>query len=170
MSDTRTIDSYIDANGITMESSPAFNNPNMADSVKNSSHFEIMITGPDGPTVCHYSVGPAIVERFLKEKYAGQTQGMFNPMRRTLADNEFYDQHKHEYGPALRDVLNCLADDASSYENCRGFEDWAGDYGYDTDSRKAKATYDAIEKQSADLRRALGLDLYRHLIEDVERL
>lgn len=47
--------------------------------------------------------------------------------------------------PELRDILySCVLD--SSVLDSAGFEDWAGEFGYDTDSRKAEALYrDCIE-------------------------
>lgn len=72
--------------------------------------------------------------------------------------------------PTLEEVLDCLASDAAGYENARSFEDWAGDYGYDTDSRKAERTFKTIEKQAASLKRVLGEELYKALLWDTERL
>lgn len=71
--------------------------------------------------------------------------------------------------PAMVDVLDCLASDASGVESARGFEDWCGDFGYDTDSRKAEATYRACRKQWASLQRLLGADLAAELLA-AERL
>jgi hypothetical protein len=58
--------------------------------------------------------------------------------------------------PGADDVLNCLASDAAGYENARSFEEWASEYGYDTDSRKAEQTYKQVEAQTAKLRVFLG--------------
>lgn len=58
--------------------------------------------------------------------------------------------------PGADDVLNCLASDAAGYENARSFEEWASEYGYDTDSRKAEQTYRQVEAQTAKLRVFLG--------------
>jgi hypothetical protein len=74
---------------------------------------------------------------------------------------------KHE--PELSSVLDCLASDASGFENSRSFEDWAGDYGYDTDSRKAERTFMAVGKQSAKLKALLGEDAYSELLWNTER-
>jgi hypothetical protein len=63
-----------------------------------------------------------------------------------------------EHEPTPADVLYCLLADVSGFENARSFEDWCGDYGYDTDSRKAEKTWKAIEKQVPKLRRLLGDD------------
>lgn len=72
--------------------------------------------------------------------------------------------------PELDDVLDSLASDSASYLNARGFEDWAGEYGYDTDSRKAERTFSAVGKQVADLRRLLGQPALEELAFKTERL
>ncbi len=72
--------------------------------------------------------------------------------------------------PTAEDVLNCLALDANGYENGSGFEDWCADYGYDTDSRKAKATFDMIGRDTTRLRQFLGDELYEELLWRTESL
>lgn len=39
--------------------------------------------------------------------------------------------------PTAAEVLDCLRSDASSVDNAHSFEDWASDFGYSEDSRKA---------------------------------
>lgn len=66
--------------------------------------------------------------------------------------------------PTAADVLSSLAMDASSAD--QDFESWCGDYGYDTDSRKAERTYKAVQAATTKLRRFIGSDdLLRQLIE-----
>lgn len=72
--------------------------------------------------------------------------------------------------PDLADVLDCLASDASGYENARSFTDWCSDYGYDEDSRRALKTFKAIERQATSLARVLGDSAYQTLLWDTERL
>jgi hypothetical protein len=72
--------------------------------------------------------------------------------------------------PQAADVLDCLASDAAGFENARSFEEWASEYGYDTDSRKAEKTYKVIEKQADKLKNFLGDDLYKELLWNTERL
>ena len=60
--------------------------------------------------------------------------------------------------PDAASVLECLCSDAAGIENARGFEDWAAEYGYDTDSREAEATFRACQRQTERLRRFLGAD------------
>ena len=72
--------------------------------------------------------------------------------------------------PEVVDVLNCLADDIAGVSNARSFEEWAEEYGYDTDSRKAEKTYNVCVKKAARLLSFLGDDLYNELLWETERL
>lgn len=76
----------------------------------------------------------------------------------------------HKKPPTLADVLDCLASDASGVDNARSFEDWASEYGYDTDSRKAERTYQICKKQAQELKALLGQDAYNQLLYGTERL
>lgn len=77
----------------------------------------------------------------------------------------------HTEPPTADDVLDCLASDASGYDNARDFEDWASEYGYETDSRRAERTYRAIGEHAGQLRAFLGAEAYRELVSgEVERL
>ena len=76
--------------------------------------------------------------------------------------------HGHK-PPALEDVLDCLLSDAAGYEQARDFEDWAAEYGYDSDSRKAEATWRAVAEQTRRLRQFLGLR-YDAYVYETDRL
>jgi hypothetical protein len=71
--------------------------------------------------------------------------------------------------PEAAEVLDSLASDASSFENAAGFEDWASEFGYDTDSRKAERVWDQTEAQTLSLRRFLG-DKYEAYVWHTGRL
>jgi hypothetical protein len=71
--------------------------------------------------------------------------------------------------PEAADVLDCLASDASSVDNARDFADWASDYGYDTDSRKAHKTYTVCKRQAERLKKFLG-ESYDAILFETERL
>lgn len=78
-----------------------------------------------------------------------------NQRRMTL---DFWQGSAHVNPPTVLDVLDCLASDATSYDNGGTFEDWAYEYGYDTDSRKAYAIWQAVAKQTAAFKRLCGDD------------
>lgn len=66
--------------------------------------------------------------------------------------------------PSLAEVVECLALDAAGYINSDGFEGWADEYGYDTDSRKAEATYKAVESQTRKLEQLLGEPMFSEVV------
>jgi hypothetical protein len=57
--------------------------------------------------------------------------------------------------PALTDILYCLVQDADVI-NYGTFEEWAGNFGYETDSRSAEATYRTCLELALKLRAMLG--------------
>ena len=68
---------------------------------------------------------------------------MPNPPYRkgTVAFVEWTKRNVKPVPPAAAAVLYCLLSDAGAAD--QSFADWAGDFGYDTDSCKALATYEA---------------------------
>lgn len=54
--------------------------------------------------------------------------------------------------PDVADVVHCLLMDASGTDET--FEEWAGNLGFDPDSRKAEAAFKACRETAAALRRA----------------
>lgn len=71
--------------------------------------------------------------------------------------------------PTAKDVLDCLASDAAGYDNSRDFADWASEYGYDEDSRKAEKTYHVCAEEAKKLRHFLGEEAYQTLLWNMER-
>jgi hypothetical protein len=70
--------------------------------------------------------------------------------------------------PELEEVLYSLVMD-SSVLDAGTFEEWADDYGYDTDSRKAEATYRGCLENALTLRAMIGdeaLQKLRELFQD----
>lgn len=72
--------------------------------------------------------------------------------------------------PTPEEVLDCLASDASGIDNSRTFEDWANEYGYDTDSRKAEKIYTACQRETKKLHAFLGETAYNTLLWETEKL
>lgn len=75
----------------------------------------------------------------------------------------------HTEPPEIADVLDALASDSSGLDNARSFEEWASEYGYDVDSRKAERIYNAVERQAKKLVAFLGPKLYQELLYETER-
>lgn len=66
--------------------------------------------------------------------------------------------------PTLADALGALLLDGSAID--RGsFEEWADEYGYDRDSRKAEASYRACLETGLKLRKVLGDETFRRFRE-----
>ena len=70
--------------------------------------------------------------------------------------------------PSLAEVLDCRANDSSGIE--QSFEAWAGEYGYNADSRKAESIYKTCRRQAKKLKNLLGHSAFEGLLYDVERL
>ncbi|MDH3376214.1 MAG: hypothetical protein OEQ39_04500 [Gammaproteobacteria bacterium] len=70
--------------------------------------------------------------------------------------------------PDLADVLNCLASDAAGYENAQDFEEWASEYGYDADSRKAETIYNNVNDLIGEMQAFLGKETYEELLYNTE--
>jgi hypothetical protein len=74
----------------------------------------------------------------------------------------------HGAEPDAVTVLSSLLMDASSVENAgASFEDWANEYGYDPDSRKAEKIFRACIDQTVRLREFLG-DLFGAYVWETE--
>lgn len=61
--------------------------------------------------------------------------------------------------PTAADVISCLLLDLSTIDHCDSFEEWADELGYDSDSRKAEATWRKLEAEAPKLREFFGDDL-----------
>src|SRR5690606_17027418 len=72
--------------------------------------------------------------------------------------------------PEVGAVLESLALDAFSFDNAQDFEDFAANFGYDPDSRKAEKIYLACGREARKLARFLGDHDYQALLYDVEQL
>lgn len=71
--------------------------------------------------------------------------------------------------PTAEEVLDNLASDATGFENNPTFVEWAQEYGYDPDSRRAEKIHKAVEEISRKLKNLLGDELYKKLIWETER-
>ena len=129
----QTIEEFIEANNLTMKVERTISNPLMSDSRDAMSHWNCTIVNNAG-------------------KRSERTFTLVFSMGSA-----------HKKPPTLADVLDCLASDASGYENAKTFEDWAGEYGYDTE------TFNAVRDQAAQLEKLLGRDQYEKLLWETER-
>jgi hypothetical protein len=131
----KSLNEFIQAQNITLQTQYADRNPNMESSEwsNNASHFKCLLSSNGKRLTTFFSMGSA-----------------------------------HTGGPTLNDVLGSLAMDAAGIENARDFQDWASEYGYDTDSRKAERTFKACQRISKKLHQFLGAEAYQALLFDTE--
>ena len=97
----------------------------------------------------HYRSGKPI-----KMKYHGLT----------VWDCDGYAQTKPN-APELADVLYSVVSDAQGVAFGQSFDDWAGDYGYDEDSRRAEKAFNACRDEYFDLIRLCGREGFETLCE-----
>jgi hypothetical protein len=64
----------------------------------------------------------------------------------------------------IADVLESLQCDVSGTDDST-FEDWAGDYGYDADSRSALETFEACRETARAMRAGLGREAFRAFLD-----
>lgn len=185
-----TLAEFITENGLTMTVEQRSENPNMADPMPGGSHWLCTIRHPlshDG-LVVPFSQGSAHRRWRTKGNPGLSTIDRMGtvappdirtnraPVRGAFERGESVDLRRYREEcteptpPTLESVLDCLASDASSVE-CEGsFENWCSSLGYDTDSRKAEATYRACMEQAFNLRHLLGAAAYDQLLNHMERL
>lgn len=137
-----TMEQFISQQGLSMTTEPIDRNPHMEDDAwaATASHYRCKIT----------------------KKQPGQRSRSYSL--------PFSQGSAHTQAPKLAEVLDCLASDASGFENARSFDEWCSEYGYDIDSRKAERTYRIIEKQANRLKAFLGQGAYETLLWNTERL
>ena len=165
MEDTKTIEQFIEDNNLSMRVRETFDNPDMDnDRPETMDHFSILIEKP-GNKAFHlfYSQGLGLRKANFR---SGYTQSDLSRMK--------YPSDVRRVSkvvcPKLADVLDCLASDASTVENCLSFDDFASEMGYDEDSRKAEKTFNKINEQVERLKTLLGEDAINELMYQVERL
>lgn len=71
----------------------------------------------------------------------------------------------------VAEIVDSLISDVWSYQQASNFEDWAGEYGYDTDPRKAKKIYQQIAAMAAGVVAMFGgQDEFERVATEVDRL
>ncbi|OMC55391.1 hypothetical protein A5747_13440 [Mycobacterium sp. IS-836] len=71
----------------------------------------------------------------------------------------------------VAEIVDSLLSDVWSYQQARDFEDWALDFGYDTDSRKAEKLYRQIAAMEPGVVALFGdQDEFERVATEVERL
>jgi hypothetical protein len=150
MIDTMTVAAFIEKHGITFTfTTGSIPGDRMDDSwLREDFHFD-----------CLFRMGDESSRRQLASDYH-MGKGHGKPVKRS-------DGHVIRVIPPHPDpaeVLDSLRSDAQSVDCARDFEDWASELGYDTDSRKAHASWLACMEIGRKLRFFLGADAYAELM------
>jgi len=98
-----------------------------------------------------YSQGVAHCPSYPKGKYRFLSVADYEAIRRDCATQPREGQPKEPL-----EALWSIAGDCRGVSQCSGFEDWATEYGYDPDSRKAEGIYRECHKQWTSLRYHIG--------------
>lgn len=95
----------------------------------------------------------------------GRSPRLYGQNFRRLWEAQEWINRSRPTKPSLDDVLYSLLIDAEAHD--QSFEDWCSNFGYDTDSRKALATYMACQETATKLRRAkIDLEFHRERLQD----
>lgn len=179
---TQTLTGFIKANGIAISAEPTSHNPNIPDMPKGSGHYNVMLTTSRGGVRLTFSVGPGILESWVRKRPAAKLPlRVLDALRawkryapRTVyyveAQERVMKWAREAYRPDLESVLDCMASDGALVNNVHSFEEWANELGYDEDSRKAETIYKVVIAQTAELRGILTLEAFNTLLYDIERL
>lgn len=108
-----------------------------------------------------YGCGPDWSEQWLSRNYQ-EVANVPKHKRYSIADKALLCRISHAHNfkakwkPDAIEILNAIARDGDALE-CT-FEDWAADYGYDSDSRKAESIYRACQENALRLKKILSTD------------
>lgn len=137
-------------------------NPEIVALARIAARFELSLTGhgsrskvmTDGKDWHHY--------HYTYELQEKTTQGCGYSM-----DGEFNVGLGWSCEPSMRDILQCLASDASlgDTDYCENFEEFCTNCGYDEDSRRAYSIYEQFVEQTDEFKTLLGDD-YQVFIEN----
>lgn len=110
---------------------------------------------------CHATYGGELPAGWPRDAHPYKVRLTFQGRQLTT---RFYQGSAHTDEPSAADVLSCLASDARSGET--SFDEFCSEFGYDSDSRKAEATWKACRAMAPRLARFLGE--HREAIESAE--
>lgn len=83
----------------------------------------------------------------------------FNPKDKQLeADSAVWVAKLRKHAPTVADVLPALLMDGAAFMDAQTFEDWAADFGYDEDSRKAERDYHTCDATGRKLAGSFSSD------------
>lgn len=125
---------------------------------KSAVHFQYVLTIGRTTRTGEFSAGSAHPDRWIDENpsmLVRQAVRRDGPKWRRLAINAgLLEAERAKFRPEAVDIFGSLLSDADG--DLSSFEEWCGNLGYDTDSRKALAAFESCQKTAAALRAMLG--------------
>lgn len=110
------------------------------------------------------SIPLGLPERFCSVFYCyKRNPGALLKDKQLAADYAEWMARHQKVAPDLAGVLHSLIMDGSAFFDAVSFEDWCREYGYDADSRKAHAIWQACGETGRTLTRALGSEEIAYL-------
>ena len=188
MATMQTVAGLVAAHGVTMTATPTDRNQNMIDDWgKGAAHWLCTLECGGRKMVVLYSMGSAHrvwrkdAPRLMRYGGACTAQELADVQpgvrvqqkyltSQTLHTEAMVRDLSEPTPPTVDSVLDCLASDASMYDNARNFADWAAGLGLDTDSIKAEKSYRTCADQAKELRHVLGAEAYNALLWECEHL
>ncbi len=149
-----TLETPIEKLGYSAEFVPQSKSRNAGDK-QPSLNWRITLFTPNAELVTDYTQGIGHMPKYKMRRATVAS----NSYERFVAENGKFDQlGKPLPAPAIADVIYSLVSDAQCVRHGQTFEEFAADLGYDEDSRKAEAIFNACRDTWASLIR-LGADL-----------
>jgi hypothetical protein len=102
---------------------------------------------------CELACESGVVMQYFPGSMVGQFSGEIRPA-----------SPQKRIDPDVLDVIYSLISDSSVIDH-RGFEDWASEFGYDSDSRSAEKIYQSCLQSALALRAAIGEEGLQKLSE-----
>lgn len=112
--------------------------------------------------------GPAMPETELRRCFP-LVANVPKHNRYNIADKSLLCRIAHQAAFRLKwtpdpiEILNAICRDGDALEST--FEDWASEFGYDTDSQKAEKTYRACQDNALRLRKLLSADQMKEIAQ-----
>lgn len=120
---------------------------------------------------CDYSQGSAHCPAYKRKDFGNQKSEAIRRecetgrrVKNIMASIGHFIQDKEPLQPTIREVLHSLLLDSAAI-NSGGFKEWCSEYGYETDSVKARAVYDECLSHAVALRGAVGPAMFESLME-----
>ena len=133
-------------------------NPKTCEGRSGQSHWAVTVNFNGKSYTTEYHKGAA---HRCYYSFSGRKGSPVNLNKWKTIDDQIALERSRPNKPTLPDVMYALVMDSQEFHyGCLDFEEWAENYGYDTDSRSAENTYNACRACYVALKR-MGVDFDR---------